>query len=313
MAAKLEAPQYPKGLYVTAYVNKMDGDVGEIDGLNHYIGMRPLGEAAEFERSISIIGIAVVSLLILAAVFVHNRWAALLTLPALFLPLIFLGDLQFWLANFGTNLDPTAALSSSIDPFIPPVLGRAASPNSARSPAFAMAFGSQPRRLQRFRWACTSTAVPISRWWTHTNRQAGHLACNLDNALWNLSPARHSLRCIGPLLAIVLFVVCAGIPAAAQETVLDLQAAVAAAQPGAMIEVPPGTYPGPLRIDKPVTLEGQGLPVIQGTGEGDVIEIDAPDVTLRGFVVRGSGISLDDENSGITVGAPNATTRKQSH
>jgi hypothetical protein len=46
-----------------------------------------------------------------------------LTLPALLLPIIFLIDLQFWLANFGTNLDPTAALSSSVDPFIPPVLG----------------------------------------------------------------------------------------------------------------------------------------------------------------------------------------------
>ena len=100
----------------------MTGNVQEIDGLNHYIGMRPLAEAAEFERSISIIGIIVVSLLILAAVFVHNRWAALLALPALFLPVIFLADLQFWLANFGLNLDPNAALSSSVDPFVPPVL-----------------------------------------------------------------------------------------------------------------------------------------------------------------------------------------------
>jgi hypothetical protein len=119
---KLDAPQYPHGLYVTAYVNQMTGDVREIDELNHYIGMRPLAEAAEFERSISIIGIFVISLLILAAVFVHNRWAALLALPALFLPVLFLADLQFWLANFGMNLDPTAALSSSIKPFIPPVL-----------------------------------------------------------------------------------------------------------------------------------------------------------------------------------------------
>jgi hypothetical protein len=119
----LHAPQYPKGLAVEAYVNRLTGDVGEIDGLNHYIGMRPLNEAAEFERSISIIGIAGVAMLILAAVFVHSKWAALLALPALLMPVIFLLDLQFWLANFGTNLDPTAALSSSVDPFIPPVLG----------------------------------------------------------------------------------------------------------------------------------------------------------------------------------------------
>jgi hypothetical protein len=119
---KLNAPQYPQGLYVTAYVNRMTGDVAEIDGLNHYIGMRPLAEAAELERSLSVFGIGAVALLILAAAFVHTRWAALLALPALFLPVFFLADLQFWLANFGLNLDPTAPLSSSVDPFIPPVL-----------------------------------------------------------------------------------------------------------------------------------------------------------------------------------------------
>lgn len=119
----LHAPQYPKGLTVQAYVNRVEGDVSEIDGLNHYIGMRPLAEAAAFEKSISIYGILGVALLILAAVFVHTWWAALLALPALLLPVIFLLDLQYWLAHFGTNLDPTAALSSSVDPFVPPVLG----------------------------------------------------------------------------------------------------------------------------------------------------------------------------------------------
>lgn len=119
----LHAPQYPKGLTVTAYVNRLEGDVQEIDGLNHYIGMRPLNEAATFERTISIYGIVVLALLILAAVYIHNRWAALMALPALLLPMVFLLDLQYWLANFGQNLDPTAPLSSSIKPFVPPVLG----------------------------------------------------------------------------------------------------------------------------------------------------------------------------------------------
>jgi hypothetical protein len=119
----LFAPQYPKGLTVQAFLNDIQGDVSEIDGLNHYIGMRPLAEAATFEKSISVIGVVVVALLVLAAVFVHSKWAALLALPALLFPIIFLLDLQYWLANFGTNLDPTAALSSSVKPFVPKVLG----------------------------------------------------------------------------------------------------------------------------------------------------------------------------------------------
>lgn len=119
----LHAPQYPAGLSVQAYLQHLEGDVAEIDGLNHYIGMRPLNEAAPFEKSISIIGVVVVALLALAAVFVHTRLAALLALPALLFPLIFLADLQFWLANFGRHLDPAAPLSSSVKPFVPPVLG----------------------------------------------------------------------------------------------------------------------------------------------------------------------------------------------
>lgn len=121
---RLNAPQYPKGLFVHAYLNHLEGDVREIDGLNHYIGMRPLAEAAQLERSLSLIAVGALALLVAGAIYIHNKWAGLMSLPAVLYPLIFLGDLQFWLANFGTNLDPKAPLSSSIDPFVPPVLGK---------------------------------------------------------------------------------------------------------------------------------------------------------------------------------------------
>jgi len=120
---ELQAPQYPKGLFVHAYVNRLEGDVREIDGLNHYIGMRPLEEAAQLERSLSAVLISVMALLVAAAVFIHTKWAALLALPAVFYPVIFLTDLYLWMRNFGQNLDPTAALSSFIEPFTPPILG----------------------------------------------------------------------------------------------------------------------------------------------------------------------------------------------
>lgn len=120
---KLLAPQYPGGLEVQVYVNQMTGDVAEIDGLNHYIGMRPLGEAAQLERSLSIYAIAVLSLLIVAAIWVHTKYAALLALPALLYPAVFLADMYFWMRNFGLNLDPSAALSGAIEPFVPPILG----------------------------------------------------------------------------------------------------------------------------------------------------------------------------------------------
>lgn len=120
---KLLAPQYPGGLEVQVYVNQMTGDVAEIDGLNHYIGMRPLGEAAQLERSLSIYAISVLSMLIVSAIWVHTRYAALLALPALLFPAVFLADMYFWMRNFGLNLDPNAALSGAIEPFVPPILG----------------------------------------------------------------------------------------------------------------------------------------------------------------------------------------------
>jgi uncharacterized membrane protein len=119
----LQAPQYPKGLSITAYINKLTGDVGEIDGLNHYIGMRPLAEAAQLERSLSIAAVSVLSLLLVAAIFIHSKYTVLLALPAILYPFIFLGDMYYWLRNFGLNLDPTAPFSNAIKPFVPPILG----------------------------------------------------------------------------------------------------------------------------------------------------------------------------------------------
>lgn len=119
----LNAPQYPGGLSIEVYVNRMAGDVREIDGLNHYIGMRPLGEAAQLERAVSMVAVGILVLLVLAAIFVHSPWALLLALPAILWPFIFIADMYYWMRHFGLNLDPTAPLSSSIDPFVPPILG----------------------------------------------------------------------------------------------------------------------------------------------------------------------------------------------
>jgi hypothetical protein len=119
----LHAPQYPKGLQVQAHLNRLSGDVEELDRLNHYIGMRPLNEAAQIERRTAFIAVGTLSMLVLAAVFIHSRWAALLALPAAMFPVLFLLDLYLWMNHFGQNLDPKAALSSSIKPFTPPVLG----------------------------------------------------------------------------------------------------------------------------------------------------------------------------------------------
>mgnify|MGYP001431504064 CR=1 FL=1 len=120
---ELEAPQYPNGLFLTAYVNHLTGDVREIDGLNHYIGMRSLGEAAAFERTAGVWMVIAMFLLVEGAAFVHSKWAVLLAAPAILFPVVFVADLYFWMRTFGLNLDPSAPLSSSVKPFVPTVIG----------------------------------------------------------------------------------------------------------------------------------------------------------------------------------------------
>jgi copper chaperone NosL len=126
----LEAPQYPEGLSMRVFVNYITGDedptldeVREIDGLNHYIGMKSLFEAAKIERLIAVPAIILMLFLLLIAAFWKKRFSWLLALPAIGFPFIYLADLGLWMAYYGNSLDPYAPLSSSIQAFTPPILG----------------------------------------------------------------------------------------------------------------------------------------------------------------------------------------------
>lgn len=121
---RLNAPQYPGGLFVSVFTHDVRGDVSEVDGLNHYIGMAPLAQAAEFERAIAPFAIVAFIVLGLVAVFLKRHWSSLLTIPIVLFPIVVVVDLFVWLYYFGHNLDPTAALSGAIEAFTPSILGR---------------------------------------------------------------------------------------------------------------------------------------------------------------------------------------------
>lgn len=120
---RLYAPQYPNGLAVNVHLNHLEGDMHEIDGLNHYLGMPSLDGGGRLERSISVIAIIVLGLLLIAGVFVHNRWAALFALPVVAFPAIFIADLWLILYQYGHSIDPQSALGGAIKPFTPPLMG----------------------------------------------------------------------------------------------------------------------------------------------------------------------------------------------
>ena len=80
-----------------------------------------------------------------------------------------------------------------------------------------------------------------------------------------------------------------------------LQVMIEETPPGGTLLVPEAIYVGTISIAEPVTLEGQGRPVIDGNFEGSVVTITAPDVTLRGLTLRRSATGPVDSPSGVLL------------
>ncbi|WP_022834636.1 nitrous oxide reductase family maturation protein NosD [Salisaeta longa] len=106
---------------------------------------------------------------------------------------------------------------------------------------------------------------------------------------------------------VVLGLAVAGLaaPAAGQ----TLAQRLAAAAPGDTVVVRGGIHPGPFSIDTPLVLIGRGRPVLSGNGATHVVTINAPHVTVQGFVIRRSGKQLNQDHAGVMVRAPRATVR----
>ena len=114
------------------------------------------------------------------------------------------------------------------------------------------------------------------------------------------------MRLAPPVLALLLV----ALPAAGAAQPAALQARIDAAPPGARIDVNPGVYEGNPVIDKPLHLIGRGRPLLRGRGDGTVVVVTAPDVTIDGFDIDGrKGGDLGKDASGILVAAPRATIR----
>src|SRR5512138_404630 len=76
----------------------------------------------------------------------------------------------------------------------------------------------------------------------------------------------------------------------------SITSAVAAAKTGDVIQINTGTYVEQLAMDKTLTLEGVGKPVIRGTGSGSVITVLADNCIIKGLVVEHSGGDLQAED-----------------
>ncbi len=81
----------------------------------------------------------------------------------------------------------------------------------------------------------------------------------------------------------------------------SFQALVDATKENETLVPPPGTYSGPVSIERSIAIDGQGAVVIDGGGKGSVIYLDSDGVTLKGLRLTNSGDSHNDIDSGIQV------------
>ena len=81
-----------------------------------------------------------------------------------------------------------------------------------------------------------------------------------------------------------------------------LQEAIDNAKEGSILKLPKGIYKGSIKINKPISIIGkeEGV-IIDGLGEGTVIEINSPYVTIKNLTIIGSGERHDKLDAAIKI------------
>ncbi|MCF6201532.1 MAG: nitrous oxide reductase family maturation protein NosD [Hydrogenimonas sp.] len=83
----------------------------------------------------------------------------------------------------------------------------------------------------------------------------------------------------------------------------NIQEIIDSAEPGSMIELPAGSFTGPIVIKKPIVLKGTGAKtVIDGNGSSKIITILSSDVIIKDLTIRNGGKQRYSLDSAIFIG-----------
>ncbi len=120
----LEAPQYPEGLGMKIWINKITGDLQTINGLNHYIGMKKIEPDSIKELTIMPYVLAFLIVSGITTGFTGKRkllttWVILLLISGI------TGGIDFyiWEYDYGHDLNPGAAIKVPGMNYQPPLIG----------------------------------------------------------------------------------------------------------------------------------------------------------------------------------------------
>ena len=121
---ELDAPQYPEGLSLLIFPDKLGGNVDIVNGLNHYIGMKTLhaSDFVEFTILPYIIGFFSV-LALFVAISAKPKLLNLFVWLFIGFGVLAMVDFWRWEYNYGHDLNPEAAIVVPGMSYQPPLIG----------------------------------------------------------------------------------------------------------------------------------------------------------------------------------------------
>jgi len=271
-----EAKKFPKPLILQVRPHRLEGNIRQVDKLNRDLGMRELETVAEFERKVALPAMTIAALCLLISPIVRKKWVFWCALPSLIFPLIFIAELYRWLRNIGLNLDPEMALYPDVQPFVPPLIG-----------------------TEKVGSLTTTTTFQIGFYFA----VFAALIAGISLYLQQLKRFNFQKRTLAIFMSVLILLMPMPTMAATRIVQSDatIEETLKLAENGDTLIVQGGHHQGRFVIDKSVALIGEDNPVIDGSGVGSVVMVNAPEVTIRGFTIRNTGIQLSSGDAGIMI------------
>lgn len=287
----LKAPQYPEGLGMLIRIDTITGikpnDLDNINGLNHYIGMKAIEPEKIPVLDIMPVGLGVLVGTGLMVALYGQRWAVWAWLGA-FAASGAAAMFEFWRwsYDYGHNLDPNAIIQVPGMTYQPPLIGS--------------------KQLLNF----TAASWPATGGWL----AALAFVLALVALLWRRSAGgRRVLSSSMPQAAAASLLLLLPLVADGQQSpdsvvvsragpVRSIAEAVGVVKTGGTIIVKKGEYrEHGIRVTRPMRISGDGFPLVNGEGRGEILIVVADDVTVSGLRLSGVGVSHTEDRAAIRV------------
>jgi nitrous oxidase accessory protein len=283
---ELVAPQYPEGLGMLIRIDTITGikpaDLNNINGLNHYIGMKAIiPDAITVLKVMPVVLGALVVIGLIVALY-GKRWAAWSWIGMVAAGGA-AGMVEFWRwsYDYGHNLAPDAVIKIPGMTYQPPLIGT--------------------KQLLNF----TATSMP----------DIGGIAAGAAFLLAIVAMLLHrrvkpEMSARSSTIAIAACAVLLILPRSSrsQDTVVvspngvSLVAALKSVRSGGVVVITPGHYRvHDAVVQRPVSIIGKDFPVLDAEGKGEILKVTAADVTIQGLALTGTGVSYTQDRAAIRV------------